>query len=80
MNFTLSDLKKAVEEARQADKPIVLYGPKVTARDSEILKSLGTKASFLALEEGVNTHFAATIGINGQCDSRAARAFICSGR
>ena len=72
-NFTLSDIEKAVEAAGQADKPIVLYGPKITGRDSEILKSLGTKASFLTIEAGVNTHFAATLGIDGQCDLRAAR-------
>lgn len=73
MSFPMAEVEKAVALARRADNPLVLYGPKLPARAAEMLKSLGDKASFLALEEGVNTNYAASLGLNANFGPRAVR-------
>jgi formate dehydrogenase major subunit len=71
--FSLAEIGKAVELARGAEKPIILYGSGINAQAAEALKSLGGKASFLALEDGVNTNYAAALGFKSGPAPRAVK-------
>ncbi len=62
MNMEMADVNKAVEIAGRAEQPVVLYGAGVTQEAAGALKKLQGKASFVALEPGVNTHAAVAFG------------------
>lgn len=59
-----ADINKAVDVALRAERPVVLYGAGVTDQDAKALKKLEKKAAFCALEPGVNTRAAITLGFN----------------
>ncbi|MGZ6292351.1 MAG: molybdopterin oxidoreductase family protein, partial [Syntrophales bacterium] len=64
MNLEIADVSKAVEIAERAAHPVVLYGSGVTDKAAASLKKLQGKASFVAIENGVNTRAAAALGLN----------------
>ena len=64
MNLSLAEIGKAVEIAERAQQPAVLYGSGLTDKAAAALTKLKGKASFLAVEEGVNTKAAAAYGLN----------------
>jgi formate dehydrogenase major subunit len=73
MKLALKDIAKAVELAERAEQPVVLYGTGVTDKVAKALKKL-TKASFVAIEPGVNTRAAVAYGLNNGFDPAAAEA------
>jgi predicted molibdopterin-dependent oxidoreductase YjgC len=64
MNLEMAEISKAVEIAERAAHPVVLYGAGVTDKAATALKKLQGKASFVAIENGVNTRAAAALGLN----------------
>lgn len=64
MNLEMAEISKAVEIAERAANPTVLYGAGITDKDATALKKLQGKASFVAIENGVNTRAAAALGLN----------------
>jgi predicted molibdopterin-dependent oxidoreductase YjgC len=64
MNLEMADISKAIEIAERAAHPVVLYGAGVTDKAATALKKLQGKASFVAIENGVNTRAAAALGLN----------------
>ena len=66
--FTSADSHQAVEIADRADYPIVLYGSGMSEKAADAVKKLQKKASFIALEPGINTYAAEAFGINGKVD------------
>jgi anaerobic selenocysteine-containing dehydrogenase len=80
MNLQMSDIAKAIELAKRADSPAVVYGAGVTPEASEALKELVGKAHFLALQPGVNTRAAIALGLNNGFDASAADTlFVLAG-
>ncbi len=74
MNLEMKEINRAVELAERAEHPMVLYGAGITKNAATALKKLGEKASFVALELGVNTRAAAALGLNNGFDASAAQA------
>lgn len=72
-NLEMKDVGKAIEMAGRAENPTVLYGTGVPKEAINALKKLA-KASFVAIEPGVNTRAAAAYGLNNGFDSAAAEA------
>ena len=64
MNMEMADIGKAIEIAERAGNPVVVYGAGVTDKAATALKKLQGKASFVAIEPGVNTRAAAALGLN----------------
>jgi len=64
-----SDIASAVAAAAAAGRPVVLHGG-VTGETAEALKKIADKASFIAMQPGVNAFAATALGFNG--DGRAA--------
>jgi NADH dehydrogenase/NADH:ubiquinone oxidoreductase subunit G len=64
MNLEMSDIGKAIEIAERAGNPVVVYGAGVTDKAATALKKLQGKASFVAIENGVNTRAAAALGLS----------------
>jgi predicted molibdopterin-dependent oxidoreductase YjgC len=64
MNLGMADVGKAIEIAERASHPVVLFGSGVTDKAATALKKLQGKASFVAIENGVNTRAAAALGLN----------------
>ncbi|MGA3206675.1 MAG: molybdopterin-dependent oxidoreductase [Syntrophales bacterium] len=64
MNLEMADIGKAIEIAQRAGNPVVVYGAGVTDKAATALKKLQGKASFVAIEPGVNTRAAAALGLN----------------
>jgi formate dehydrogenase major subunit len=58
LTVEMADIGKAVEIARRAEHPVVLYGTGLTGAAAAALKELQGKAAFVALEPGVNTRAA----------------------
>jgi NADH dehydrogenase/NADH:ubiquinone oxidoreductase subunit G len=73
MIFEIAHLDKAVDVARRADSPVVLYGAGVTGAELAMLKLLD-KATFITLEPGVNTRAAVAYELDGALDSMEAEA------
>jgi formate dehydrogenase major subunit len=73
MHLRMADIAKAVEVAKRADAPAVLYGARITAKAGKALKELKNKAHFVALQPGVNTHAAVAFGLNNGFDASAAK-------
>lgn len=67
------EIDRAVEIAGRAEAPFVLYGAGLTTAQSEALKGLAGKASFIALEPGGNTRAAKASGLDGTFDPAAAK-------
>ena len=64
MKMATADINKAVEIAERAGNSTVLFGAGVSEAAASALKKLQGKASFVALEPGVNTRAAASLGLN----------------
>jgi formate dehydrogenase major subunit len=72
-HLEMKDIDQAAEMAGRAENPTVLYGTGVTKDAISALKKLA-KASFVAIEPGVNTRAAAAHGLNNSFDPAAAEA------
>jgi formate dehydrogenase major subunit len=80
LSLKIADIGKAVDIAKNADYPVVVYGAGVTKKAAKALKELGEKAVFVALEPGVNTHAAAAFGLgNGFNPSTAETLYVLLG-
>ena len=73
INLDMVDIGKAVEIAEHAQQPIVLYGAGGTKQTTSALKKLQGKATFVALEHGVNTSAAVSFGFNNGFTPSAAK-------
>jgi formate dehydrogenase major subunit len=69
----LADIGKAIEIADEVDSVTVLYGTGLTEKAARTLKKLGKKARFVALEPGVNTRAAVSLGLNNGFKAAAAK-------
>jgi len=58
----LADLDKVLDVAGQATRPVIVHSAVTTASLTEALLQLGEKATFIALEPGVNGYAARTLG------------------
>ena len=65
----LREVRKAVDAAKAAQKPVVLYGTGMTDEAAKELKSLDGKALFIPLQPGVNTYAAVRFGLDRGLDS-----------
>lgn len=63
VNLDMAGVEKAIEIAKRAEQPMVLYGARVTKEAAGELKKLQGKAAFVALQPGVNTYAAAAFGL-----------------
>ncbi len=68
MNIDMTDISKAIEVARRADNPFILYGAGITKPAISELKKLEDKAKYIIVESGVNTIAAAALGLNNGYD------------
>lgn len=64
----MGEIRKAIEAARAASRPVVLYGPGLPEGALNELKSLEGKALLLPLQPGVNTFAAAKFGLDRVAD------------
>jgi formate dehydrogenase major subunit len=64
MKVTSADVGKAIEVARRADNPFVLYGAGCTTAAAAELKTLQDKAKHIKIESGANTVAAVALGLN----------------
>lgn len=72
LNLELSDIDEAMEIAKRADSPAVVYGTGVTKKAARALKELKDRATFVALQPGVNTQAAAAFGFEDGFEPSAA--------
>ena len=68
MNIAMADISKAIEIARRANNPFILYGASITKAAMAELKKLEDKAKYIIVESGVNTVAAAALGLNNGYD------------
>jgi len=71
--MVLADIGKAVEVAERAASPTVIYGAGIASKDADILKKLQGKASFIAIEPGINTRAAVAFGLSNGFKASAAK-------
>jgi formate dehydrogenase major subunit len=69
----LADIGKAIEIADEVGSVTVLYGTGLTEKAARTLKKLGKKARFVALEPGVNTRAAVSLGLNNGFKATSAK-------
>lgn len=69
----MADVDKAVDMAQRATHAVVLYGAGVPEKAANAMKKLSPKASFVALEPGVNTRAAAAFGFQNGFKPSAAK-------
>lgn len=62
LNLEMAHVPKALEMAKRAVHPVVLYGAGVTKTAAKALQSLSPRAAFIPLEPGINTRAAAAFG------------------
>jgi formate dehydrogenase major subunit len=80
MHVVPRQLEVAVDALMAADRPMVAYGCGLKKADRRTLQRLAGKARFLALQPGVNTRTASTLGVNGSLDPAACDAlFVIAG-
>jgi formate dehydrogenase major subunit len=73
LSFDLAEVEQAVELAARADSPLVLYGAGLPEAAAAALQTLD-RATFVALEPGVNTRAAVAHGLNAGFDGTGAEA------
>ena len=78
MNLEMADIGKAIEIAQRAGNPVVVYGAGVTDKAATALKKLQGKASFVAIEPGVNTRAAAALGLNNGFKPSGCQSAVCT--
>jgi predicted molibdopterin-dependent oxidoreductase YjgC len=64
MNVNMADINKAIEVAKRANNPFILYGAGINKTAMAELKKLKNKANYIIIESGVNTVAAAALGLN----------------
>jgi formate dehydrogenase major subunit len=64
MNIKTTDISQAIEIAKRADNPFILYGTGISKPAATELKKLEDKAKYIIVESGVNTVAAAALGLN----------------
>jgi formate dehydrogenase major subunit len=69
----LADLDKVLDIAGQATRPVVVHSAVTTASITKALLQLGEKATAIALEPGVNTYAAKTLGFQNNLPSGTPR-------
>lgn len=78
--FRLDEINRAVELADKVNHLTVIYGDRLTERAAVVLKKLGKKAHFVALEPGVNTRGAQMLGLNNGFNAGEAKVlYIING-
>jgi formate dehydrogenase major subunit len=73
MNIGMADISKAIEVARRAENPFILYGAGITKSAIAELKKLEDKVKYIIVESGVNTVAAAALGLNNGYDPAALK-------
>ncbi|MGD0022850.1 MAG: molybdopterin-dependent oxidoreductase [Smithellaceae bacterium] len=73
MNIGMADISKAMEVAKRAENPFILYGAGITKAAMAELKKLEDKANYIIVESGVNTVAAAALGLNNGYDPAALK-------
>jgi formate dehydrogenase major subunit len=64
MSVGMADIGKAIEVAKRADNPFVLFGARITKAAADQLKALEDKLKYVKVESGVNTVAAVALGLN----------------
>ena len=77
--FGLGEVSTAVEMAQRAERPVVLYGVGMTDKAATALKKLSGKASFIAIQPGVNTRAAVAFGLNSDATPTGAALLVLAG-
>jgi len=77
--FGLGEVSTAVEMAQRAESPVVLYGAGITDKAAAALKKLSGKASFVAIQPGVNTHAAVALGLNNGATPTGKALLVLAG-
>jgi formate dehydrogenase major subunit len=62
--FMLSEIEQAIKIVNRAEQPVVLYSTGATKQTCKALAKLKSKATFLALQPGVNTQAEVAYGLN----------------
>ncbi len=66
MSVNYDEMDKAIDIVNRAGHPVVLYGADTPATAMDELKKINEQASFIALEQGVNTSTAAALKLNNE--------------
>ncbi|MEN6622582.1 MAG: molybdopterin-dependent oxidoreductase [Smithella sp.] len=69
MIFNYNEMDKAIDIVNRAAHPVILYGVDIPAAAKDDLKKINDQASFIALEQGVNTSAAAAMKLNNEFNS-----------
>jgi formate dehydrogenase major subunit len=78
--FTLKEIDQAAAMTRDAQRPVVIYGSSLRKSEASALAQGAPEARFIALQPGVNTAAAATLGLNGRCEPAACDTlFVVTG-
>jgi NADH dehydrogenase/NADH:ubiquinone oxidoreductase subunit G len=78
--FALKEIGAALDQARAAVKPVVVYGAAADKETIDALSELQAKAAFLPLQPGVNTLTAAALDLNAAMDPSVCRIlFVAAG-
>jgi formate dehydrogenase major subunit len=64
MNIDMAGISKAIEVAKRANNPFILYGAGITKAAIAELKKLEDKTKYIKVELGVNTVAAKALGLN----------------
>jgi len=64
VNLKTSNIGQAIEMLSGAQTPVVVYSPDIPRETAEALKGINSRATFMAIETGVNTCAARALGIN----------------
>ncbi|MGA2525893.1 MAG: molybdopterin-dependent oxidoreductase [Smithellaceae bacterium] len=73
MNIEMADISTAIDVARRAENPFILYGADITKAAIAELKKLEDKVNYIIVESGVNTVAAAALGLNNGYDPAALK-------
>jgi formate dehydrogenase major subunit len=73
MNIEMADISTAIDVAKRAENPFILYGAGITKPAIAELKKLEDKAKYIIVESGVNTVAAAALGLNNGYDPAALK-------
>jgi formate dehydrogenase major subunit len=78
MNIKMTDISQAIEIAKRADNPFILYGAGITQAAIAELKNLEDKARYIIVESGVNTVAAKALGLNNGYNPAALKLVYVS--
>lgn len=66
MHVNYQEMDRAIDIVNRAHHPVVLYGVDIPAAAIDELKKINDQASFIALEQGVNTSAATAMKLNNE--------------